>query len=180
MIIQQYKIVFGGTIGSGKSSAIKALSEIDVLSTEALNTDLESHEKMLTTVGIDYGEITLDDGVKVGLYGTPGQDRFDFIWAVICKGAIGTIVMIDHTAENPLIDLEQYVQAFQPFGNNIVIAVTHIDRKPERTLSIYRDWLKTRELNYPLFFVDARQQDDVLLLVETLIANIEVHYGLVN
>ena len=180
MIIQQYKIVFGGTMGSGKSSAIKALSEIDVLSTEALNTDLESHEKMLTTVGIDYGEITLDDGVKVGLYGTPGQDRFDFIWAVICKGAIGTIVMIDHTAENPLIDLEQYVQAFQRFGNNIVIAVTHIDRKPERTLSIYRDWLKTRELNYPLFFVDARQQDDVLLLVETLIANVEVHYGLVN
>ena len=180
MIIQQYKIVFGGTIGSGKSSAIKALSEIDVLSTEALNTDLESHEKMLTTVGIDYGEITLDDGVKVGLYGTPGQERFEFIWAVICKGAIGTIVMIDHTAENPLIDLEQYVQAFQPFGNNIVIAVTHIDRKPERTLSIYRDWLKTRELNYPLFFVDARQQDDVLLLVETLIANVEVHYGLVN
>ncbi len=180
MIIQQYKIVFGGTIGSGKSSAIKALSEIDVLSTEALNTDLESHEKMLTTVGIDYGEITLDDGVKVGLYGTPGQDRFDFIWAVICKGAIGTIVMIDHTAENPLIDLDQYVQAFQPFGNNIVIAITHIDRKPERTLSIYRDWLKARELNYPLFFVDARQQDDVLLLVETLIANVEVLYGLVN
>ena len=180
MIIQQYKIVFGGTMGSGKSSAIKALSEIDVLSTEALNTDLESHEKMLTTVGIDYGEITLDDGVKVGLYGTPGQDRFDFIWAVICKGAIGTIVMIDHATENPLIDLDQYVQAFQPFGNNIVIAVTHIDRKPERTLSIYRDWLKTRELNYPLFFVDARQKDDVLLLVETLIANIEVHYGLVN
>ena len=180
MIIQQYKIVFGGTMGAGKSRAIKALSEIDVLSTEALNTDLQSHEKMLTTVGIDYGEITLDDGVKVGLYGTPGQERFDFIWAVICKGAIGTIVMIDHTAENPLIDLEQYVQAFQPFGNNIVIAITHVDRKPERTLSIYRDWLKARELNYPLFFVDARQQDDVLLLVETLIANVEVHYGLVN
>ena len=180
MIIQQYKIVFGGTMGAGNSRAIKALSEIDVLSTEALNTDLESHEKMLTTVGIDYGEITLDDGVKVGLYGTPGQERFEFIWAVICKGAIGTIVMIDHTPENPLIDLEQYVQAFQRFGNNIVIAVTHIDRKPERTLSIYRDWLKTRELNYPLFFVDARQQDDVLLLVETLIANVEVHYGLVN
>ena len=180
MIIQQYKIVFGGTMGAGKSRAIKALSEIDVLSTEALNTDLESHEKMLTTVGIDYGEITLDDGVKVGLYGTPGQERFEFIWAVICKGAIGTIVMIDHATENPLIDLDQYVQAFQPFGNNIVIAITHVDRKPERTLSIYRDWLKARELNYPLFFVDARQQDDVLLLVETLIANVEVHYGLVN
>ena len=122
MIIQQYKIVFGGTMGAGKSRAIKALSEIDVLSTEALNTDLESHEKMLTTVGIDYGEITLDDGVKVGLYGTPGQERFEFIWAVICKGAIGTIVMIDHATENPLLDLAQYAEAFKPFGNNIVIA----------------------------------------------------------
>ncbi|MFM6905715.1 MAG: GTP-binding protein [Acinetobacter tjernbergiae] len=180
MILQQYKIVFGGTMGSGKSTAINALSEVDVVSTEAFNTDIESHEKLLTTVGIDYGEITLDDGVKVGLYGTPGQDRFDFIWAVICKGAIGTIVMIDHAAENPLLDLEQYVQAFKPFGNNIVIAITHIDRKPERTLSMYRDWLTAQGMNYPLFFVDARQQDDVLLLVETLIATIEVHYGLIN
>ena len=180
MIIQQYKVVFCGTMGSGKSSAINVLSEIDVLSTEALNTDIESHEKMLTTVGIDYGEITLDDGVKVGLYGTPGQERFEFIWAVICKGAIGTIVMIDHAAENPLLDLAQYVEAFKPFGNNIVIAITHIDRKPERTLSIYRDWLATQGVNYPLFFIDARQKDDVLLLVETLIATIEVHYGLIT
>ena len=180
MILHQYKIVFGGTMGSGKSTAINTLSEVDVVSTEAFNTDIESHEKLLTTVGIDYGEITLDDGVKVGLYGTPGQDRFDFIWAVICKGAIGTIVMIDHAAENPLLDLEQYVQAFKPFGNNIVIAITHIDRKPERTLSMYRDWLAAQGMNYPLFFVDARQQDDVLLLVETLIATIEVHYGLIN
>ncbi|MCH7395436.1 ATP/GTP-binding protein [Acinetobacter dispersus] len=180
MILHQYKIVFGGTMGSGKSTAIKALSEVEVLSTEALNTDTESHEKLLTTVGIDYGELTLEDGFKVGLYGTPGQDRFDFIWAVICKGAIGTIVMIDHAAENPLLDLEQYIQTFQPFGHNIVIAITHIDRMPERTLSIYRDWLKAKELNYPLFFIDARQQDDVLLLVETLIATIEVHYGLTH
>ncbi|ESK55063.1 GTP-binding protein [Acinetobacter tjernbergiae] len=180
MILHQYKIVFGGTMGSGKSTAIKTLSEVEVVSTEALNTDIESHEKLLTTVGIDYGEITLEDDVKVGLYGTPGQDRFDFIWAVICKGAIGTIVMIDHAAENPLLDLEQYIQAFQPFGNNIVIAITHIDRKPERTFSIYRDWLSAQGLNYPLFFLDARQQDDVLLLVETLIATIEVHYGLIN
>ncbi len=153
MILHQYKIVFGGTMGSGKSTAIKALSEIEVLGTEALNTDIESHEK---------------------------QDRFDFIWSVICKGAIGTIVMIDHAAENPLFDLDQFIQAFQPFGNNIVIAISHIDRKPERTLSMYREWLRQKALNYPLFFIDARQKDDVLLLVETLIATIEVHYGLIN
>ena len=88
VILQKYKIVFGGTMGAGKTEAIKSLSEVAVLSTEAVNTDEQSHSKALTTVGIDYGEIKLEDGVVVGLYGTPGQDRFDFIWSVICKGAI--------------------------------------------------------------------------------------------
>ena len=79
MILQKYKIVFGGTMGAGKTEAIKSLSEVNVLSTEAYNTDEQSHSKTLTTVGIDYGEIKLDDGITVGLYGTPGQDRFDFV-----------------------------------------------------------------------------------------------------
>ena len=83
MILHQYKIVFGGSMGAGKSSAIQALSDIPVLTTEALNTDTAAHQKMQTTVGIDYGEITLEDGLQIGLYGTPGQDRFDFMWSVI-------------------------------------------------------------------------------------------------
>ena len=58
MILQHYKIVFAGTMGAGKSAAIQAISDINVLSTEALNTDTQAHHKALTTVGIDYGEIT--------------------------------------------------------------------------------------------------------------------------
>lgn len=83
MILQQYKIVFGGTMGAGKSAAIKTLSDVAVISTEAVNTDTQAHSKLLTTVGIDYGEIKLDDDTKIGLYGTPGQDRFDFMWILI-------------------------------------------------------------------------------------------------
>jgi hypothetical protein len=67
MILQQYKIVFAGSMGAGKTEAIKSLSEIPVLATEAFNTDSQAHNKMQTTVGIDYGEITLDDGVKIGM-----------------------------------------------------------------------------------------------------------------
>ena len=66
MILHQYKIVFGGSIGAGKSTAIQMISEIDVISTEAKNTDTSTHQKPQTTVGIDYGEATLDDGVKIG------------------------------------------------------------------------------------------------------------------
>lgn len=77
MILHQFKLVFAGSMGAGKTTAIRTISNIDVLSTEAINTDLEAHQKSLTTVGIDYGELVLEDGVKVGLYGTPGQQRFN-------------------------------------------------------------------------------------------------------
>lgn len=175
MILHQYKIVFGGTMGAGKTTAIQVLSEVPVLNTETMNTDADAHHKLKTTVGIDYGEITLDEGLKIGLYGTPGQDRFNFIWSVICQGAIGTIILIDHATSNPLIDLEHYVNAFKPYTDNIVVGITHIDRKLERTTSIYREWLKEHHSHFPLFLIDARQQDDVLLLVEALIATIEVN-----
>lgn len=175
MILHQYKIVFGGSMGAGKSAAILSLSDIPVLTTEALNTDTDAHQKLQTTVGIDYGEITLDDNVKIGLYGTPGQDRFDFMWSVICKGAMGTVILIDHAGENPLKDLEFYVSSFKEFTNNIVIGISHLDEKSERLTTIYREWLDHQQKCYPLFYIDARNKQDVLLLVETLIASIEVN-----
>ena len=174
MILQQYKIVFGGTMGAGKTAAIKSLSDIPVVSTEAVNTDLDAHSKYLTTVGIDYGEISLEDGTKIGLYGTPGQDRFDFMWTIVCKGAMGTVVLIDHSNPNRLKDLEFYLDAFQKYSNNIVIGVTHLDEEKEQLLKIYYDWMTINNCHFPLFAVDARQKDDVLFMIETLIASLEV------
>ena len=176
MILQQYKIVFAGSMGAGKTEAIRSLSEIPVLATEAFNTDDQSHKKMNTTVGIDYGEVTLEDGNKVGLYGTPGQGRFDFMWGVICKGAIGMILLIDNSIENPLKDLEFYINIFKQYGNNLVIGLTHVDEDPNKSTHQYRQWLLERQLNFPVFFIDARKKDDVLLLLETLITAVEVDY----
>jgi len=112
MILQQYKIVFAGSMGAGKTAAIRSLSDTPVLLTEALNTDDCSHSKMETTVGIDYGEITLEDGTKIGLYGTLGQNRFEFIWPVVCQGALGGIILIDHTVSAPIQELESYIEVF--------------------------------------------------------------------
>lgn len=176
MIIQKYKIVFGGTMGAGKTEAIRSLSEISILSTEAVNTDEQSHSKALTTVGIDYGEIKLDQGMVVGLYGTPGQDRFDFIWSVICKGAIGAVILIDHSRKSSLEDLEFYVNTFKEYVDNIVIGITHVDEDSQQLLKKYRHWLELKNYSMPLFAVDAREKDEVLLLVETLIARAEVEY----
>lgn len=176
MILQQYKIVFSGTMGAGKTSAISALSEIPVLSTEAVNTDKQAHEKPLTTVGIDYGEITLDDDIKIGLYGTPGQDRFDFMWPIICKGALGIIILVDHSNPNSLQYIEFFVNAFQNYGKNIVIGITHTDIKNTHLLTGYRQWLAQHGYNFPLYAVDARKKEDIYLLVETLIATAEIEF----
>lgn len=174
MILQQYKIVFGGTMGAGKSAAIKALSDTQVVSTEAVNTDTQAHQKSLTTVGIDYGEISLEDGTKIGLYGTPGQDRFDFMWSIVCKGAIGIVVLIDHSSPNRIKDLEFYIKAFEDLGTNVVVGITHLDLEHDQKLKIYRDWMQVNQKQLPLFAVDARQKDDVLLMIEALIAKLEM------
>lgn len=176
MILQKYKIVFGGKMGAGKTEAIQSISETTVLSTEALNTDQNAHSKALTTVGIDYGEIQIEDGITVGLYGTPGQERFDFMWPVICEGAIGAIVLIDHSSRTVLEDLAYYVDIFSQFITNLVIGITHVDEDSQQLLKKYRNWFAMKNMSLPIFAVDARQKDDVLLLVEVLIARAEVQY----
>lgn len=177
MILQQYKIVFAGSMGAGKTEAIRSLSDIPVLLTEALNTDQTSHQKLETTVGIDYGEVTLEDGLKIGLYGTPGQSRFDFIWPVICQGAIGAIILIDHNVNDPLCELESYLETFQNYTDNIAIGITHTDEITSSTnTAIYKDWLISQGLYSPLFFIDCRKKSDVLLLLEALITSIEVNH----
>ena len=174
MILQQHKIVFAGTMGAGKSTAIQTISNIDVLTTEAKNTDIEAHKKSLTTVGIDYGELILEDGIVVGLYGTPGQERFDFIWNIITQGALGTILLIDHSVDHPIQQLEYYIDFFKSKSPNIIIGITHIDKRTQHNTSIYQEWLNALEISIPLFFIDARDKDDVLMLIDTLITQSEV------
>jgi uncharacterized protein len=175
MILQRYKIVFGGTMGAGKSAAIQALSDIPVLSTEALNTDQSVSDKAWTTVGIDYGEIKLEDDLIIGLYGTPGQDRFDFMWDIICQGTMGIVLLIDHSRAERLQDLEFYLNAFKGYSANIVIGVSHVDVSDDQMLKIYRDWLNLHDFNCALFQIDAREKDDVLLMLEALLATAEIN-----
>lgn len=174
MILQQYKIVFAGTMGAGKTAAIEAISEIPVLNTEAVNTDVEANRKLSTTVGIDYGEILLDENTKIGLYGTPGQQRFKFIWEMICKGTLGIILLINHSEKDPVSLLDEYIQVFSNMTNNIVIGITHLDEKSKLNTTMYREWEEKQPTSYPLFFLDARVKNDVLFLVETLIAKAEI------
>lgn len=105
LIGQEYKIIVTGAMGAGKTTAIAAISDVAPVTTEAVNSDQTTSAKASTTVALDYGEIALEGGDRVRLYGTPGQQRFSFMWGILAKGALGLILLIDNTSKAPLEDL---------------------------------------------------------------------------
>lgn len=171
--VRHNKIIFSGTIGAGKSTAINALSDILPVSTEALATDEVAGIKKTTTVAMDYGVLNLPDGEKVMLYGTPGQERFSFMWEILSNGGIGLILLINNAQPEPLADLENYLSAFSNFiaGTAVTIGVTHMDRAPAPGLDAYRTRLAELGHTPPpaVFRVDARSREDVAMLVKALL-----------
>lgn len=85
------KLVVSGPVGAGKTTLIHSLSDIAVVNTDETSTEQIGKEK--TTVAMDYGLLTLD-GIQINLFGTPGQDRFDFMWDVLCEGALGLVLLV--------------------------------------------------------------------------------------
>lgn len=89
--MQPLKVVVAGPVAAGKSTFIRALSDTEVVDTDEAAT--EAIGKATTTVALDFGTLTLD-GVSIYLFGTPGQDRFDFVWEVLSEGALGLVLLV--------------------------------------------------------------------------------------
>ena len=171
---REYKLLFADPMGAGKTTAIAAISDHAPVATEALNTDLAQHQKTHTTVGFDYGEVALDGGDLLRLYGMPGQDRFDFMWKIAGEGALGVVVLTDNSRPAPLADLSRYVEAFSSLAERaaMVIGVGRSELG-SRCVDDYAEWLSQRGLSVPVFTVDVRRREDVLLLLDALLNQIE-------
>jgi hypothetical protein len=174
--LRQPKIVFTGSAGAGKTTAINAISEVPTINTDVKAT--EEHavaRKSTTTVAMDYGSLTLSEEVKLHLYGTPGQRRFDFMCHVLTKGALGLIILIDNTHPDPMDELDYYLNLNAGFlrDSAAVVGITHYDLKSQPNVADYYECLLERGDPWPVVHVDAREPEDVSMLIQTLMAQLE-------
>ncbi|HED33965.1 MAG TPA: GTP-binding protein [Gammaproteobacteria bacterium] len=168
----EHKIIFTGPVGSGKTTAISAISDIPVVKTEANASDEVVLRKSNTTVAMDYGQLHLGNNSKMHLYGTPGQERFSFMWDILTIGGLGLVIMIDNAREDPVGDLAFFLDAFEGFikKNAVVIGVSRMDLSPRPGLFTHMKNLSELNFNVPVFEVDARERKDIKILLLSLLA----------
>ena len=173
--MSHHKIIFTGPVGAGKTTAIHSISDVPPIKTDASASDMTKTRKNETTVAMDYGVMNLADGEKLHLYGTPGQERFDFMWDILTSGGIGLILLLDNTRADPFQDMKFFLDAFVDFiaETSVAVGVTQMDLSNRPTINDYHQKLNEIGLNPPVFTVDARIKNDVSLLVQALLYSLD-------
>jgi small GTP-binding protein len=158
---QAVKIVVTGPFAAGKTTLIRTISEITVLSTERSITDSTRARKSETTVAMDFGRITIDRDLVLYLFGTPGQERFDFMWEILGEGMLGYVVLVDAERDDSLQEAAAILEAFRRMARvPYVVALNRsagIDDDEERRI---RDRLDLRP-DVALLPCDATDKESV-------------------
>ena len=167
------KIVVAGGFGVGKTTLVGAVSEIEPLRTEALMTEASTPvddltmlpDKTTTTVAMDFGRITLADDLVLYLFGTPGQNRFWFMWDDICRGAIGAVVLVDSRRLADCFGAVDYVEQRDiPF----IVALNAFDGVQQHEVDEVRDALQVGP-EVPFVVTDARDRESVKTVLVSLV-----------
>ena len=168
-----HKIIITGPVGVGKSTAIRAYSTTTVVDTDVQATDETRQIKKNTTVAMDYGTIILDDETKVHLYGTPGQERFDFMWEILRSGSRGLIVLVNAQSTDPGQELRFYLHAFADVVNKVpvVVGLNQTDKNEHSSAMVAELQQVVEEVGVSadVLVVDVRKRKDVNKLVKRIL-----------
>ena len=177
--MKNHKIIFTGPVGAGKTTAIESMSDTAIISTNENATDMTRELKDSTTVAMDYGIMELEGGERLHLYGTPGQERFNFMWDILVEGGIGLILLLNNNRPDPFKDLHFFFDSFSDFigSTHVAIGVTRMDEADTPTIMEYQQALSSHDRKYPIFEVDARERVDVSLLIEALLYSLDPGLG---
>ena len=142
--MRSFKIVVTGPFSAGKTTFIKSISEISIVSTERAISDSTRRVKAETTVAMDFGRITISKDIVLYLFGTPGQERFDFMWQILSEGMLGYILMLDASRPETFQEGRRILEFFATLSDApYVIGATRMpEGDPSQTMERIR-----RELN---------------------------------
>jgi signal recognition particle receptor subunit beta len=126
--VRPLKIVVTGPFAAGKTSLIQTISEVAVLGTEREISDDTRSSKETTTVAMDFGRVSLGDGLALLLFGTPGQRRFEVMWEVLSEGMIGFVLLVNGADERSADEAARQLETFRAYADvPFVVGVTHLD-----------------------------------------------------
>lgn len=122
------KIVVTGPFAAGKTSLIQTISEVAVLGTEREVSDGTRSRKETTTVAMDFGRVSLSNGLSLLLFGTPGQRRFEVMWEVLSEGMIGFVLLVNGADPRSAAEAARQLETFRAYADvPFVVGVTHLD-----------------------------------------------------
>jgi signal recognition particle receptor subunit beta len=171
--MKDFKIVFTGPPGVGKTTAIAALSDLPPVRTEVRNTDA-SLGPTHTTVAMDFGQVDLGRGQWARLFGTPGQARFEFMWRIVAADAAGVVILMDNTRADPVGEFAAYLEAYRELLPHMtfVAGIVRTETRRQPSVDDYIEQLTERGLAFPVLEVDVRRRDDVQVMVDMLLTKV--------